>query len=55
MGAATSALLKDRKVQDITGSHVRTKGKIMDVNTLTFAFVIAALGIAGVAVYMRGK
>jgi hypothetical protein len=31
------------------------KGNVMDVNTLTFAFVIVALGIAGIAVYMRGK
>jgi len=31
------------------------KGIIMDVNTITFAVVIAALGIAGIAVYMRGK
>ncbi|CUS31658.1 hypothetical protein COMA1_10210 [Candidatus Nitrospira nitrosa] len=27
----------------------------MDVNTLTFAFVIVALGIGGVIVYLKGK
>ncbi|CUS38363.1 hypothetical protein COMA2_50047 [Candidatus Nitrospira nitrificans] len=27
----------------------------MDVNTLTFAFVIVALGIGGVIVYLKGR
>jgi hypothetical protein len=37
------------------GTQVRTKGTTMDVNTITFAVVIVALGVAGIAVYMRGK
>ncbi len=32
-----------------------SKGEVMDINTLTFAFVIVALGIAGVTVYMKSK
>ncbi|GKS66335.1 hypothetical protein YTPLAS72_36390 [Nitrospira sp.] len=55
MGAASSALLKDYKAPDSTGAQVRTKGTIMDGNTLTFAIVIVALGVAGIAVYMKGK
>lgn len=47
--------MKDHKALDITGAQVRTKGTIMDVNTITFAVVIVALGVAGIAVYMRGK
>jgi len=27
----------------------------MDINTITFAFVIVALGIGGVIVYLKGR
>jgi hypothetical protein len=55
LGAATSALLKNRQAHDINSLQTRTKGNIMDTDTLTFAFVIVALGIAGVVIYMKGK
>lgn len=55
MGAASSSLLKDCQAHDINSLQRRTKGDIMDTDTLTFAFVIVALGIAGVAIYMKGK
>ena len=33
----------------------KINGGTMDVNTLTFAFVIVALGIGGVIVYLKGR
>ena len=33
----------------------KTYGGTMDINTLTFAVVIVALGIGGVIVYLKGR
>ena len=33
----------------------KIEGGTMDINTLTFAFVIVALGIGGVIVYLKGR
>jgi hypothetical protein len=55
MGSAGTALLIDRNRPHSTSSEEHKEGATMDVNTLTFAFVIVALGIGGVIVYLKGK
>jgi hypothetical protein len=37
------------------GKPFHRQGDPMDINTITFAFVIVALGIGGVIVYLKGK
>ena len=53
MGAATSALLMGHHAPGSKGCT--QKGAAMDINTITFAAVIVALGIGGVIVYLKGK
>ena len=55
IGGRNLRFTKRPQAHDINSLQSRTKGDIMDTDTLTFAFVIVALGIAGVAIYMKGK
>ncbi len=46
----------DGRLTDVPPHGVRKiDGGAMDINTLTFAFVIVALGIGGVIVYLKGR